>query len=517
MQRNVQDPVGIVYGDGKPIGFLQPYSRVYQMTSDELNTNQPNKREYVDIFYPIPKQSIEDNSEVVFTGDRSASKYSSEYPSVLTNFKIDSKLKNREQPPRRIFEKDYPAKISKRETDARGITKENIDKLRSVLQNYEETPQNKANVQEILNEMGFAEVNGGVQKRESSQEEDEDMEKGVNAIRLVKETHDVEKRKSKKSSKQKVKGEENEGEKDAVAEDYEEDEEEKPREKRDDDSAPQSQNSELMKNLEKSGELTVSGNKSPLASAGSDAPKEEKPKSDKESDSEEERVAREIQAKIDAIKDQVKRQIAEQNKETQNRKKRDVKNLLSEESLRIDPQYNFEEEAETHHVRRKRNAEASSSENPHDRRKRENRLRAPYREDDEEVDEEDDEFEDDGFDDRTAKLAPGKRAYSNDPHVVDDLEWENSMLYDQFVRKKRHSPEGDRKIMQHLGAIRERSEMPKGYPKTDEEGLKDAPQKLQQIADMSDADLFGPLPEGYEGELTRYKRVKRERVKGKRT
>lgn len=521
------------------------------MPTEELNTNQPTKREYVDIFYPLPKQANEQDEmgESAITSDQAASsKYNSEYPSVLTSFKIDSRLKNREPPPRRVFDSTFPSKVEKREAERKGLTKQNLQRLKTALENFEETPNGKANVEEALGAMGFAEVKEGeesaMQKREGSHEEDEDMEKGANAIRLVKETH-VEKRKSKNNSnnqpKQKEKKESKEtdskNEKEALTEEEYEDEaddEEQIRNKRENNQA-HTQNSELMKNLEKSGDLTVSGNKSPLASVGAeDNPKETiKSKSDKESESEEERVAREIQAKIDAIKDQVKRQIAETKqieKQKGDRKKRDVNTLLNEENLQIDPQHNSEE-VKTH-VRRKRSAEtppksttsAMESTTANSRKKRESALNIPllpYREEDEDVDEEDDEFEDDGFDDRTAEFAPGKRLYLRQPRVMDELDWENSMMYDgenEFrpgVRKKRHDSEKKQKAMQHLSAVRERSEMPKDYPKRNDVGEAKVQEKLQQIAEMSESDIFGPLPEGYEGELARYKRVKRDPLKDK--
>lgn len=426
------------------------------------------------------------------------SRYNSEYPAVLANFKIDSRLKNIEPPMKREFLKESP-KISKREV---GLTKKNVDRLKDALSNYDETPESKASLQEILSEMGFTEYdeNNGPQKRESLEEEDEDMEKGVNAIRVIKEdTHGLEKR---KLDQRKAAHEENNETHNTAAE-VEEEDKEKMREKRNNHDNTTQHNSELMKNLEKSGELTVSGNKSPLASSG-EAPKNVKQNNDKESETEEERVAREIQAKIDAIKDQVKRQIAEaKEKENGERKKRDVNNLLHEENLRIDPRYNVDEVDEIHHVRRKR----STNE---DREKRDVDIPlSPYREENEEMDEEDDEFEDDGFYDRTAELNGQNRLYYRQPPLANNLKWENSFLQNNVRKKRNNSSEQKQKVLEHLNAVKERSEMPKDYPKKDEGSLKGAQVKLQQIAEMSDSDLFGPLPEGYEGELVRYKRVKR--------
>lgn len=411
---------------------------------------------------------------------------------------------------KRQFSIQSSKSVKKREV---GLTKQNVDRLKEALQNYEETPMAKEKIQEVLSEMGYAEFKHP-QKRESSQEEDEDMEQGVNAIRLIKETHEDEKRKlsNKKSVKQnEAKITNSDSQKDNLDEgdEREEEEEQKTREKRNDATT---QNSELMRNLEKSGDLTVSGNKSPLASSG-ETPKNDKKSTEKEtqSETEEERVAREIQAKIDAIKDQVKRQIAEaKQKENGDRKKREVNTLLKAENAIINPQYNAEEDG-VRHVRRKRSIVSTETEN-RDKRSLSIPL-SPYHEEDVEIDDEDDEFEDDGFQDRTAAL-------NSNPRVANDLEWENSLFYDDvsgdgFVRKKRHDPQVKQKMLEHLSAVKERSEMPRNYPKGDEEKLRKAHEKLQQIADMSDADLFGPLPEGFQGGLARYKRVKRDPLKNK--
>lgn len=514
-QRTMEEPVGIVYGNGRPIGFLQPYGSVYQISSEE-ESSQPFKREFSD-----------NNSAAIVSDEQQAfNKYNSEYPAVLTNFKIDSRLKNRELPIKRQYPMEAP-KIFKREV---GLTRRNVDRLKEALQNYKETPESKASLEEVLGEMGFAEIVHGLQKRESALEEDEDMEKGENAIRLVKETHDVEKRKSanKKPAKQKE-AKVTEGDSLAEDEDGEEDEEELGQNKRGkrNDNSTQSLNNELMRNLAKSGDLTVSGNKSPLASAA-ESTNDDQQINDKDtiSETDEERVAREIQEKIDAIKDQVKRQIAEAKlNDNGERKKREVKNLLKAETLEINPQYNNAEENGANHVRRKRNLESSStttaatitttSSEDHDRDKRAIRIPLiPYHEEDVDLDTDHDESVDDGFEDRTS-LTREKPLFYHLPRVVDHMEWENSLLYDDvmnsdnYVRSKRHNGEKRQKMFEHLNAVKERSEMPKDYPKRNEQGLKEAQDKLQQIADMSDADLFGPLPEEIPSELVRYKRVKR--------
>lgn len=141
------------------------------------------------------------------------------------------------------------------------------------------------------------------------------------------------------------------------------------------------ESSDLMKGLEKSGELTVSGNKSPLASvSNSDEAAQIKKKSEKSAvsdgtesdDSEEERrIERDIQAKIDAIKEQVKREIAQLNAQVETssqeaeigRKKRGIDNLLDRETADLDPQSNFDE-VQLPHIRKRRSpASLSAREN----------------------------------------------------------------------------------------------------------------------------------------------------------
>lgn len=135
------------------------------------------------------------------------------------------------------------------------------------------------------------------------------------------------------------------------------------------------ESSELMKGLEKSGDLTVSGNKSPLASASEIAETKRKTEkstvsenSSNETSDEEQRIEREIQAKIDAIKEEVKREIAMLNAQEQNtsqlagpeRKKRGVGNLLDEESPDLDPQSNIDE-IQVPHIRKRRSPPPASN------------------------------------------------------------------------------------------------------------------------------------------------------------
>lgn len=76
------------------------------------------------------------------------------------------------------------------------------------------------------------------------------------------------------------------------------------------------------------------------------------------------------------------------------------------------------------------------------------------------------------------------------------------------ARKKRNSfvdlvaIHGGGPVMNHLVAIRERSMLPRLRTKRN----SDRTQQLV-LSEMSDEDLFGALPQGFDGELARYKRV----------
>ncbi|KAK5648964.1 hypothetical protein RI129_003856 [Pyrocoelia pectoralis] len=180
----------------------------------------------------------------------------------------------------------------------------------------------------------------------------------------------------------------------------------------------------------------------------------------------------------------------------------------------------------------------------------------PYRAEDEEVDEEGDEFEDDGFDDRTASLHK-REANRNIPgtrYALDYLEYDepygtsdyqqkypvrryisnlNSNVYDNvpnflhdptaYIRRKRNNFDhlvalhGGGPMVRHLAATRERnmrqleneSRKKRNFRRTSQ-STEDNKQEQQNIADLSDTDLFGALPQSYEGELSRFKRVKRK-------
>lgn len=190
----------------------------------------------------------------------------------------------------------------------------------------------------------------------------------------------------------------------------------------------------------------------------------------------------------------------------------------------------------------------------------------PFRSEDDEVDDEGDEFDDDGFDDRTDNLIRKRRSdyiqklyvplnkrevdyydgfndgdYEINDNIANDYFQNNNKLvkrdslaqeyvdalnsdtdtsYDKYsyndqnpyVRRKRQSFDdvaaihGGGATEQHLAVAREKIQntLNSGY-------RKKRKQNKFNKGELTDSDLFGSLPQSYEGELARFKRVKRMR------
>lgn len=190
-----------------------------------------------------------------------------------------------------------------------------------------------------------------------------------------------------------------------------------------------------------------------------------------------------------------------------------------------------------------------------------------YRGDEDEADDESDEFDDDNFDDRTAvrkRAAQELENYddldgdydhlqANDENAADVMPRMNkrnikardyvarlnedaydntNYLYDAngrpLNRNKRQILEnaggsnvnmaalhGGGPMVRHLAAIRERNthiENSLDKSKRLEKNFQNshAGKSNQIISGLSENDIFGALPQSYEGELTRFKRVKRD-------
>lgn len=223
----------------------------------------------------------------------------------------------------------------------------------------------------------------------------------------------------------------------------------------------------------------------------------------------------------------------EKGQKSSNLKQRDVKSVERNDDKRI-------KNSEIH----KRKLRSNLNTQPlliHNRRKRsENMLYYPYREDEEEVDDEGDEFDDDGFEDRTAAFIRKREIddeaqlneESNDDkesladsrttkrqnllhdYVADmnsdTYENPNAYLYNND-RKKRQDFEDDDFGMYHEDLTNNdgRRSIKREASLTGTENGKQRRRLDDAMLDLSDSDLFGSLPQSYEGELTRFKRVKR--------
>ena len=128
-----------------------------------------------------------------------------------------------------------------------------------------------------------------------------------------------------------------------------------------------SENDEIVKDLEASGELTVSGNKSPLATKNEDMLRSnEQDRKVKEDAEYEKRLERNIQTKINAIKNEVRREIRQVKANSGQRTKRQVENtLLDGETGDLDPSSDNDQELEPY-VRKRRDVEESDSDSLED-------------------------------------------------------------------------------------------------------------------------------------------------------
>lgn len=229
--------------------------------------------------------------------------------------------------------------------DAPNWSNQQIVALKSSLAALQENNAEYDHLKSILTDMGLIETNPV--KRESSKDEKEDENLSVKEIAMKK---NEKKRSSEVADDKQASGEkrfvnENDNEEepaistekavykknknsDDVLIDSEEKTIDEDRKKRDSSSNVAATNTDIMKGLEKSGDLTVSGNKSPLVSdetndsdlssneklsaTVSEKDKLSKRNIDKEYDEYEQMIEAQIEEKINAIKDKVKRAILTQ-------------------------------------------------------------------------------------------------------------------------------------------------------------------------------------------------------------
>ncbi|CAH1365215.1 unnamed protein product [Tenebrio molitor] len=567
--------VGVVYKDDKPIGILQPYQRSYRFIPVKedglygINTNQIE-----DLSYNLPSITDVDKREINGMSLDPA-QLDEIYPSILTNFKIVNKLDK------------------KRNYDA--LTDENVRDLKATIRrlrssNPHNTEQIEEELKNILDDMGLIEdEEAHGEKREVGVEQGDDENESL----LESEA---------KTDNERTKRDDaciNSDSGDAISravpehnfltsddkrnevktdvfnraglnkrESADDSKRRKKRQKEEMPSAANQDSSDLVENLKDSGDLMISGNKSPLASSSEisirDVNKESEKKSFEDEDSEyEKRVERQIQTKINSLKEEVKREIEALKKsqndddddDTQRKKRQAVENLINEETDELNPVVNLDGDQKPLIRKRRATGKASNRKAPSVRTKRAtnlslgnrvkkrsehpadvNRNQKNYKARSEEGDEGGELLGDDDFDVGTIlkrQAHSTNEEYENldrdadslDEALYDRNKRSNSLsrnldLYDNYFynnyyydndRLKRQSADEngdfrekfihDRFTPIKMRRLRSRRRI------NDNQVMANRP---QQLSDMSDLDLFGALPKSYDGELSRYKRVRRK-------
>ncbi|XP_031338192.1 uncharacterized protein LOC116167092 [Photinus pyralis] len=407
-----REPFGLVYSKGRLVGVLEPYTDLYKLAP--ISNVRQNIEE-------IPLQSVSESrsltdpsedSEKDESGQNDYTRYTDEkYPMVLTDFKINSKLSAMKANKQDNWQSSRVEGKSHHATEADGyggpgaahlkskkaISNEQISELSSALgsalhrikesDSSEKVEAIEEDLRGLLSDVGLIDSETLQNKREAikrdSNVEDENLEEGQNNIQIVK-TTDIERNKRYEATPGVDVTLDTKAEEDLKATEPTENEENKReattvniknyqsegdvyiRNKRHEVTT---ENSDIMKNLEKSGELTVSGNKSPLASSETSAVNTEKRKEGGDStsstgaaiDDYEKRLEQNLQQKIEAIKEEVKREIASlharnaPNVDESQRRKRGTSNTLQEkESKEINP-LDHPEEPLVSYIRTKRN------------------------------------------------------------------------------------------------------------------------------------------------------------------
>lgn len=311
---------------------------------------------------------------------------------------------------------------------------------------------------------------------------------------------------------------------------------------------------ELVENLKDSGDIMLSGNKSPLASSSEIVNKESEEKDadkrsfDEDNEDYESRIERQIQSKINSLKEEVKRQIEALKKRQENdddddsdiqRKKRQVYNtLINEETDQVNPTMHPENELKPL-IRKRRDLNGSTKKLS--RKKRE--IEQDLDKDNARLERSSDTHKQEEYKSDREKNEEGgellgdfdegvilKREVYNPDQEYDSLEQGKDDMYDRNKRSrvlpnldydnlfynnyfyndrmKRQNMRLD-DYQDHFIPMRRRNRWNSRFRRriSEDQGIGNRP---QQLSDMSDLDLFGALPKSYDGELARYKRVKRD-------
>ncbi|GJQ65932.1 hypothetical protein Trydic_g4031 [Trypoxylus dichotomus] len=400
-----RSPYGLVYNQGKPIGILEPIPQSFEYSSYLPRDSSYRNSLYKSQWFPVKREldSDMDESEKEQLESQALALHSNNYANVLAKFKVNNKRATSAQDASRRKEMED---LKKRGALDMGDLKANLKtKTKSGLVDESSSKEDankideiEENLKDVMGDMGLVEKDKDFQSTIDRQPnmrkreiyfEDEDLENGLNKIGFTKETHSDRNKKDDcpglhKKGKKKVRKDDETakrsvrmnrkriaekkdvvpiGESKMKVANYQYEGEEFIRRKRQEKEAEKAEDSDIMKGLD-SGDLTVSGNKSPLMALSSNSEESELKKSQEKRDKEEleyeKRLERNIQAKINSIKEEVKREISklrlDETKKDQQRKKREITNtLLDEETSILDPDLNIDHQLEPH-IRRRRDA-----------------------------------------------------------------------------------------------------------------------------------------------------------------
>lgn len=217
-------------------------------------------------------------------------------------------------------------------------SKEQIQVLKDSLSAFQENDAAYENLKNVLNNMGLFQnmVKRETVKVEKDSEEDENINNsGIVLQQNVKkrngEEEGVEKRQAKEEDKR-------EGKSDSKRKSEENRSVLTEKEHREGDRKRRENEGDLIKSLEKSGEVSLSGNKSPLAKNEISSGDAERKRDTSEDEDYDQKIESEIQAKIDAIKEKVKREILMEKQKRQNSRSKRALTLLDSETKNINPE-----------------------------------------------------------------------------------------------------------------------------------------------------------------------------------
>ncbi|XP_030753894.1 uncharacterized protein PF11_0207-like [Sitophilus oryzae] len=488
----VQKNCAIMYKNGDPVGILQPYEDSYKLLPIDAEEELA-----VDINPIMSKRQAFDAEVSNFEEDTKAKASNDRYPYIFAKFKVDSKMdKAQESRPRRDLK---PVNL---------MNEKHLNSLNSALSKIEENSQLSAedDLQNILNEMGLIDDENRLDKRELEEEKDGAVESANEA------------EENKGIDKEAVSNTHNKVVTSGIVDSSKVDEEEPSMELAGDEREKRDEVSEEMKKR-------LQENLSKL--------KEE------------------VRTEIENLKtnieesEEVNEENEDEEEKNQRRKRNIMATLVDEETSDIDPLM-ASDDSLIPHIRRRRHIHngLTNIAKPDDVAETSNKevflTRSLKEYDNNEENEDQNDIDDESLEEkRNAEYCQCSKGDKNckcaDPNQdfkrkekprFEDGEYYLDTRPDAYVvieerpegdlekRKKRNTFDdlvaihGGGPVVNHLLAVRKRSMFPRERFKRAADNRYQSNKQLK-LSNMLDEDLFGALPQGYEGELARYKRIKR--------